>query len=174
VRSIFGFSASVILDQSALLTDLAPGAEALHQRLASTENLEARHSAIEDWIRNALAARTMRDREVIEACRLLTGDPSIGVSALATRFGWNERTLHRQFRAAVGYGPKHFSRIMRVQKAIHAAEHATGRLAEVAQAAGYADQAHMTRDFRDITGFTPKNALQSAHPEVSSWMDAGW
>jgi AraC-like DNA-binding protein len=37
--------------------------------------------------------------------------------------------------------------------------------------AGYADQAHMTREFRDLTGFTPRQLLGRAVADVGRWLD---
>jgi AraC-like DNA-binding protein len=172
VRSVFGFHADVLLDRGVLLSDVAPGARRLHEHLSASENLDARHALLEDWVRSARVST--RDAEVIEACRLLAMAPASVVGAVARRVGWNERKLHRQFKAAVGYGPKHFQRIMRVQRSIRLAADGRLGLADIAQAAGYADQPHMTRDFRDITGFSAKTGLAVAHSEVSAWLDADW
>lgn len=176
LRSAFGCPAGQILNSGALLSDLAPGANALHERMRSTANLLERHALLEDWVRAAIRARTNAgDHAVIAACRWLTADPGLEIGTLATKLDWNARTLHRQFQSACGYGPKHFQRIMRVQNAIRAAHAAPGpRLACVAQMAGYADQAHMTRDFRDITGFTPASYFAIAAPEVGTWLGEGW
>jgi AraC-like DNA-binding protein len=175
VRSVFGCPADSILGGGARLSDLAPGARALHQRLLATAHLPARQALLEDWVRAAVARAATVDHAVVAACRMLTSDAHVAIGALAQRLGWNARTLHRQFRGACGYGPKHFQRVMRVQRAIRAV-HAAGapRLADVAQAAGYADQAHMTRDFRDITGFTPRSSFAMARPEFGAWIDEAW
>ena len=175
VRTIVGCDAGLILDGGAPLSDLAPGAAALHQRLLVSARLAQRHARLEDWVRAAIARRPAIDRAVVAACRRLAADPRLAIDEIARQADWTARTLHRQFRAACGYGPKHFQRIMRIQAAIRAA-HATapGRLADVADAAGYADQAHMTRDFRDITGFSPRQYLAGARPEFGAWLGEGW
>jgi AraC-like DNA-binding protein len=78
--------------------------------------------------------------------------------------------------AACGYSPKHFQRIMRIQNALRAAQAAPRtRLCDLAAAAGYADQAHMTRDFRAITGFTPTGYFaDAAAPGWGAWIDEDW
>jgi len=171
VRSIVGCSAGLILNGGALLSDLAPGARVLHQRLLVTANLSERHALLEDWVRTAIARNGVVDQAVIAACRLLSADPRLEIGEMSRRCDWNVRTLHRQFRAACGYGPKHFHRIMRLQKAIRVV-HSTAPtpLADAAHAVGYADQAHMNRDFRDITGFSPRQYFAIARPEWGAWM----
>jgi hypothetical protein len=66
----------------------------------------------------------------------------------------SERQLRRRFTIAVGYGPATYLRVTRFQRAIAAAPRVTG-LAELAATAGYADQAHLARDCRALTGLTP-------------------
>jgi AraC-like DNA-binding protein len=44
-------------------------------------------------------------------------------------------------------------------------------LASLALDAGYADQAHMTRELRDLTGFTPRELLTRQRADVGRWMD---
>jgi AraC-like DNA-binding protein len=62
---------------------------------------------------------------------------------------------------------------MRIQRAIRESHDAArSNLAEIA--AGFADQAHMTRDFRDITGFTPAQHLATTRPESGLWIAEDW
>ncbi|MER6798789.1 helix-turn-helix domain-containing protein [Amycolatopsis mediterranei] len=65
------------------------------------------------------------------------------------------RWLRRRFVQAVGYGPATYLRVSRFQRAVALAPHVSG-LAALAAAAGYADQAHLSRDCRALTGLTPR------------------
>ncbi|MEU4523858.1 helix-turn-helix domain-containing protein [Amycolatopsis sp. NPDC024027] len=67
----------------------------------------------------------------------------------------SERRLRRRFVQAVGYGPATYLRVSRFQRAVALAPHVSG-LAALAAAAGYADQAHLSRDCRAMTGLTPR------------------
>lgn len=66
----------------------------------------------------------------------------------------SERQERRLFTLAVGYGPATYRRILRLQRAIALAPTAA-TLADLAVAAGYADQPHLTRECRALTGLTP-------------------
>lgn len=79
------------------------------------------------------------------------GTPSARRPANAGR---SERQARRLFTLAVGYGPATYRRILRFQRAIALAP-ATTTLADLAVAAGYADQPHLTRECRALTGLTP-------------------
>jgi AraC-like DNA-binding protein len=67
----------------------------------------------------------------------------------------SERRLRRRFVQAVGYGPATYLRVARFQRAVALASRVPG-LAALAAAAGYADQAHLSRDCRALTGLTPR------------------
>ena len=68
-----------------------------------------------------------------------------------------------------GYGPQHLARVLRLVRALRQAD--AGRpWSEVAQRAGYADQAHLARDVRALAGVTPTGLR---HERVRSVQDAG-
>lgn len=92
------------------------------------------------------------DLRMREAVRMLAeGQP---VRETAARVNLSERQLSRRFTERVGIPPKLFARVMRLQRA--AAGLAEGRPpVDVATFARYTDQAHMSRDFRELAGVTP-------------------
>jgi AraC-like DNA-binding protein len=80
----------------------------------------------------------------------------IRVASLADRLGFSERQLLRRCTAALGYGPKTLDRIFRFQRFRGlAARYRHLGLAELAAAAGYADQPHLTRECVRLAGETP-------------------
>ena len=104
--------------------------------------------------------RAEPDPRVLAAARRLRGAPATPVPALAAAVGLGERHLRRRFAAAVGYGPKTFARVGRFRVALdllRAGEPPAGAAYE----AGYADQAHMTREMVALAGRTP-GALAAA------------
>jgi AraC-like DNA-binding protein len=76
-----------------------------------------------------------------------------GVADVADSAGFGVRQLHRKSLGAFGYGPKTLARILRLQRALRCV--AVGMsYAAAAQTVGYADQAHLARDVRDLAGTT--------------------
>ena len=69
--------------------------------------------------------------------------------------GYGERRFATLFCDAVGLTPKVFARVQRLHRVTTELARGDRPLAEVALAAGYYDQAHFNRDFRDMTGITP-------------------
>jgi AraC-like DNA-binding protein len=97
------------------------------------------------------------DRRTAMATRLLTVQP---VARAAEELGITIRQLRRILVTNVGLAPKPYQRVMRLRRFLTTAEGrpATG-LAAAAAAAGYADQAHLTREVRALTGLTPLKLL---------------
>jgi AraC-like DNA-binding protein len=80
------------------------------------------------------------------------------VGAVAAEVGLGPRALHRRSQALFGYGPKTLARILRMRRALDLAR-AGAPLAEVAARCGYADQAHLTRDVKELAGVPPTALL---------------
>ncbi len=78
------------------------------------------------------------------------------VSQVAWHLGLSPRTLERRFSAQVGVSPKRFARVQRLQRVLRAARGATRPdWCALAAEHGYADQAHLIHDFRDLADITP-------------------
>ena len=92
----------------------------------------------------------------------LTRAPDALARAAATGADPNlsERHLRRRFADAVGYGPKTLQRILRFQRFLALAQPRTD-LARLAFEAGYADQAHLTRECTRLAGLPPAALLAS-------------
>lgn len=80
---------------------------------------------------------------------------SAPIRDLASDLHISDRSLRRAFAAAVGVSPKVYARIARFRRVAAQVASAHGRLAELARAAGYADQAHLTNEFRLLAGVSP-------------------
>jgi AraC-like DNA-binding protein len=96
--------------------------------------------------------------------RILASRGAVPVGALARGAGVSARTLERRFAAAVGLTPKVLCRVARLQHAVGRARGGGvggggvgggGGWAAVAAEAGYADQAHLVREFRALVGVAP-------------------
>lgn len=79
------------------------------------------------------------------------------IGSVADSHGVGYKKLERLFDAEVGLSPKHFARVVRLQRAMASAViRPKLNLAQLALDVGYADQAHLTRDFRALVGRPPR------------------
>lgn len=123
-------------------------------------------------VASRMADATPPDPAVRALIRRLEAGPS-RVTPAAGQLTLGERQLRRRFVQAVGYGPATYLRVTRLQRAIELAPRTPG-LAALAAVAGYADQAHLSRDCRDLTGLTPRayfvtrSTVDRSSPEVAA------
>ncbi len=99
----------------------------------------------------------------------IAGDLRAGrsVAETARQAGLSERQLHRRCLAAFGYGPKTLARVLRLGRALALARSGMP-LVDVGVSAGYADQAHLSREVRALTGVSPRSLLAQPSPDGSA------
>jgi AraC-like DNA-binding protein len=114
--------------------------------------------ALLDVVREHLREATVDP--LTRAAALAMAAPATRVDALGAELGLSERQLRRRFAEAVGYGPKTLGRVLRLQRFLALAR-GGDELARLALSAGYADQAHLTREARRLTGRTPRELILS-------------
>ncbi|MFJ3892314.1 MULTISPECIES: helix-turn-helix domain-containing protein [unclassified Streptomyces] len=143
-----GVPAHELRDRRVDLTDLWPTATVrrLHARLAKSPDptAELERLALERATRTPAPDPLLR--HLVAA--LGAGRP---VAATADELGLGARQLHRRSLTAFGYGPKTLARVLRLQRALALAR-AGVPFAETAARSGYADQAHLARDVRELAG----------------------
>lgn len=137
---LLGIAADELTGRRVYLAEILP-----RRRIPSAADPEA--------IAGALLDGVGLDTRIATVAAWLRAGRSVGEVAAATGLG--ERALHRLARRSFGYGPKTLARIQRFQRAVGPIR-AGCALAEVAAASGYADQAHLTREVRALTGSTPR------------------
>ncbi len=147
---VLGIPSSAIRDARVPLAELW-GRDAA--RIADSVALAAdRSRTLEALVAQRVLDAGPPDRAVAGVVRTLaTGSP---VRSLPADLGYSERHLRRLCQDAFGYGPKTLHRILRFQQAIGLI-HAGRPLGEVAATCGFADQAHLTREVRELSGRTP-------------------
>ena len=145
------------------LTDSMIPLEALWGRQA--RELERRLS--ESACAELTLAETLRgtpagDNQVRRAIEAITAaHGAVDLDRIAAQAGMSPRQFRRRCFEESGLGPKQLCRILRFRRACHLAA-SKGRVwAAIAAEAGYFDQAHLIRDFREFTGSTPMSVFSN-------------
>ncbi len=149
-------ASNVLLDSEPEVSDVLRGFDfdsladgSVNERLRRLRRLLANRldDAEPDWLVSA-AADQLRRR------------PATCIARLSSSLGVSERQLLRRFEAAVGYPPSVFRRVVRLQRLAHLprVSSRSASLARVALETGYADQAHMNRDVRQLADSPPKSS----------------
>lgn len=166
-RALLGVEPGALAGRLPPLGDLLGGdADRLGDALAGARGFAARVQAAERWCLSRRARARAPAVALVEAVRTATSDASVvSVADLARRAGWGRRRLERAFVEHVGLPPKALLRIARLQRLLArlAAPGNAPPLAALALDAGFADQAHMTREFAALAGTTPARYRAEAH-----------
>lgn len=103
---------------------------------------------------------------------------ALGMQAAAAGWGQSARNIERRIKAWAGQPLRRLRRQNRVERSIveARARHQAGDLvwAELAAGHGYADQAHLCRDLREMTGHSPTELARHIEEDESFWPYRIW
>lgn len=161
--ALLGTSAQDLAERHTPLDDVCgPGSVAL-----LLEQLQAQHDpaaclrVLERWLLARIAAQVHGLHPAVAAA-LASLHEGAQVQQAVRASGLSHRHLIARFREATGLAPKQHARVLRLQMALARLEPSGLHAAGIAADAGFADQAHFTREFRDLTGVTPTHWLRAA------------
>ena len=156
-----GLSAEELVGRNVPLAELGPEWAARAERLESIALGEG--EAVAGELMRLLAEMVgdpppdLDEAAGTAVARLVESGGRASGEELAAEAGLSERQLQRRFRRATGLSPKRFARIRRFREAAASLlGEAPPEWAAVADAAGYADQAHLCREFRQLVGLSPE------------------
>jgi AraC-like DNA-binding protein len=167
--SVLDLPASELLDLTVDTGELwGRAAVALGERLDRAASPADALADLQRHVAGRLGAAPGPDPLVSEAVRQLMPWRTVEVGSLPSRLSISERQLRRRCQAAVGLAPKALHRMLRFQGFLALVQSALARgrepagdgLAALAADAGYADQAHLTRECVRLTGVTARTFLR--------------
>jgi AraC-like DNA-binding protein len=173
-RTFFGVELHELTDRAVSVDDLwGKRATALSERLARIDGeLEGSVRALDEALLDTLVARggpgspsqmVSRAVDALEAGDAAASDDGQEpIHALAQRLRVSERQLRQVFREEIGISPKRYARIARIRRVIARAG-STG-WARLAVETGFYDQAHLSAEFRELLGVTPRAFLAGELP----------
>jgi AraC-like DNA-binding protein len=174
-RALLGVPASEVSREIVELDAVSPSLRSLPERLAEAGTWAARQRVVERELVAALARHgAPRPRaEVGRALARLTQGAT--VQEVADDVGYSRRHLSSVVRAECGVTPKEYHRIARFSRSRTQLATAAGSgrvsLASVAATSGYADQAHLTREWQAMAGCTPTTWLRTEFPFLQDLAD---
>lgn len=154
----YRFFGGAVADLAARMVDIGDvlGHEGrqLRERMGATHCWQHRFDLFEDFI--ASRANHLPSPEITFAYRRLAlSSGGARITALAGDIGWSRKHLVHRFRSELGLGPKSIARMMRFHQACRLAQSEKHGWAGIAAGSGYADQAHLVREFVALAGESP-------------------
>lgn len=124
---------------------------------------------IETFLFNRLTDTENIDRIVKSTVEtILTANGQLSVNELSEQLNINRRQLVRKFSSAIGLSPKQLSKTIRLQATLKMLLNKKfTSLTALAYENEYYDQAHFIKDFKELTGYTPKE-FYGNHLKMSS------
>lgn len=154
----FGLPMCDLAGRMVTLDDLADrGIADLRHKLEDNRHWHARLDLAERFVIERLRRGPALSAAVASAYRELAFcHGNVRIEAIAGRLNWSRKHLSKRFQEEIGLPPKVLARMLRFNRAIDLA----GRQdlpdwADLAVECGYADQAHLTREFAGFAGTSP-------------------
>lgn len=88
--------------------------------------------------------------------RIIETEGQINVQQLASEVSLSTRQFERRFKEFSGFTPKLYTRIIRFHRALSAYGDSQRSLTEIAYDCGYYDQSHFIHEFREFSGYHPR------------------
>lgn len=160
-RAFFGLPLAELTSLVVPLDDLLGRAAIdLADRLYAASDWPARFRIVDGFVRRRLGRAGRPRPEILRAWRRLVASRGcVRIGEVAAELDWSRKHLVQTFHAEIGHRPKAIARIMRFDHALALAYSAPPDWADIAYTAGYADQAHLIREFRLLAGRTPAEIL---------------
>lgn len=152
---------------------LGPATRALGTALCEAPDHAGRVALLDATLTRHLLSAPPIERQQAHAIAQLRTRPDRDLAWIAREIGWSRKHLSDRVRDAVGVGPRCYRRLLRFQ-ALTRLVGASGRpdWAVLAQDAGYCDQSHMIREFREFSGLTPSAYLAQLLPDGGGLIEA--
>jgi AraC-like DNA-binding protein len=153
--ALFGVSAHDLAGRHAGLGAIWSGdADRLRDALHDATAPYARLAVLEAALLSRLRPRGMHPA-VAATLALIHASPAAG--RLPALSGVSQRHFIARFREATGLSPKRYARLHRFRSLVQSLQEGGDQpLADLALAAGYSDQAHCSREFREFAATTPQ------------------
>ena len=170
-HALFGTPMALLADAIVPLHDIVRALPAsILEELDEPPDLDARVAVVERHLARRL--QHLPDRNVASAVAvrlILASEGAMDVARVAARAGVSTRQLARRFQREVGVGPKVLSRLARFHALLRIVTRTRPQsLAAAAARAGYVDQSHLVRDFRDFAGQPPSEYFRNEN-RLAAW-----
>lgn len=141
------------IDQE-LLAQIKP----VKQTACGQNAFEDKVSKIEDWFSAFLSNKNFHISKGQKATQLIIERKGgITIKEVLDQVGISERSLERYFKDHIGLTPKFYSRVIRFSNIFHLMHDKSFKWTDITYLAGFYDQSHFIKNFKEFTGEEPSN-----------------
>ncbi len=167
LRRLIGMPMDRLLNHVVPL-DAVLGAAAAYfsHSMADAPTLDVRIALLDAALIRRFGETPALPRAQLHALALLRDRPDLAIADVAHAVGWSHKHLASRVHDAVGLGPRSWRRLIRFERFTQRLTNpAAPAWADLAQDAGYCDQPHMIREFREFAGLTPSEHRSRSLPD---------
>lgn len=159
LKLLFGIDMHSISDKVIPIDDKLTNVLAPIKNTATASiTFEAKVNAIEDWFLCFLRESPLQITRGQKAAQLIIEKKgAISIEEVLDQTGINERTLERYFKSHIGLTPKFYSRIIRFAHIFKLVQESNNNWSQLTYQAGFYDQSHFIKNFKEFTGEDPSN-----------------
>jgi len=130
----------------------------ISESILNAKTTEERINLVEGFLIERITDNETKDRIIKSTVEtILTANGQLPIDQLSKQLNINRRRLERNFSLAIGLSPKQLSKTVRLQASLKMLlNNQFTSLTALAYEGNYYDQAHFIKDFKEFTGFTPK------------------
>lgn len=131
----------------------------LEADILNAKNTDERIVIIEKFLLDRISNASTIDKivdSVVET--ILTANGQVTINEVSESNSITRRQLSRKFSSTIGLSPKQLSKIIRLQATLKKLlENENPKLTDIAYDNEYYDQSHFIKEFKEFTGFSPKD-----------------
>lgn len=161
-------NASLFCDSIFDAFSVIPEASELLERINNCSNFSMRVTVLEAWLTKKIAAMRYQDLPKLQYFSYSAENTQLHqplVKSIAANSNLSVRQVERIYNNEIGLSPKKYNSILRFQKSIFIKQTKPEiSLAALACMSGYTDQAHMSNDYKKLSGISPLNFFNLCSP----------
>lgn len=159
---ITGRNQAEFADKRFWLADVDSGlCRSLHQAFVTAENAIDLVNACDNILYRRMEKNIVSDALLLADTLISNSYGQIKVKEVARQTCYSERQLNRLFLAQVGMNMKNYARLTRFNYVLKHIQKSPCFFSALSQQAGYFDQAHFDKDFKAISGVSPRDYLKT-------------
>nr|HAT8714651.1 helix-turn-helix domain-containing protein [Legionella jordanis] len=159
IPKLFQIPARALSNRSLGLCDIIKPAAAnvLQEQIALAKSMNERLSLIQSFLLGQCQLNRKLDNSRIKSFwhEVIKEDDLGKLGNLAKSYSYSERSLQRHFLDCIGLSPKQYLRVIRLQNSLKQLENQSD-WSQIQTADAYFDQSHFIKEFKKMTGQTPK------------------
>lgn len=164
-----------LLNQQIDIANLDPiKSKFICEQLAEATNSNSKIDIVETYLLSLFTESNIynnhRISSALDFASIKGGNVDIG--ELASIACLSHKQFDRIFSELVGLHPKQFMKVIRLQNVFKLLSNSMNyNLSDISFLAGYYDQSHFIKEFKQFTGYTPKQCLKECTPSSDYYLD---